>query len=70
MLIEEAVGAGARLDRACKTLGLSVRTLQRWVTVTSGDRSNPASCGHVKSGQSFQDAGRVTWSTSVLQVCL
>ncbi len=29
-LLEEAVASGARLDRACDTLGLTVRTLQRW----------------------------------------
>ncbi len=29
-LIDEAVGSGARLDRACDTLGLTVRTVQRW----------------------------------------
>lgn len=29
-LIEEAVGAGARLAQACAMLGLSVRTVQRW----------------------------------------
>lgn len=30
MLIEEAVRAGARQQRACEELGLSARTLQRW----------------------------------------
>jgi transposase InsO family protein len=30
-LIKEAVGAGARLAPACELLGLSVRTLQRWI---------------------------------------
>jgi hypothetical protein len=29
-LIDEAVAAGARRARACKLLGLSVRTVQRW----------------------------------------
>jgi transposase InsO family protein len=29
-LVEEAVGAGARLERACEVVGVSVRTLQRW----------------------------------------
>jgi transposase InsO family protein len=29
-LIEEACAAGARLEKACEVLGLSVRTLQRW----------------------------------------
>lgn len=29
-LINEAVAAGARQERACKELGLEVRTLQRW----------------------------------------
>jgi len=29
-LIDEAVESGARLDRACDTLGLTTRTIQRW----------------------------------------
>jgi len=29
-LIDEAVRAGARLERACEVVGISVRTLQRW----------------------------------------
>ena len=29
-LIDEAVGAGARLSAACRILGVSVRTIQRW----------------------------------------
>ena len=29
-LIGEAVESGARLDRACETLGLTARTVQRW----------------------------------------
>ena len=29
-LLDEAVAAGARLDRACQLLGLRVRTVQRW----------------------------------------
>jgi transposase InsO family protein len=30
-LVDEAVRAGARLERACQVVGLSARTLQRWV---------------------------------------
>lgn len=41
MLIEEAVGAGARHHCACKTLGLTARTLQRWVTSDSDGRHGP-----------------------------
>ena len=29
-LVAEAVAAGARRQRACQLLGLSVRTLERW----------------------------------------
>ena len=29
--IDEAVTAGARKKKACEVLGLSIRTLQRWV---------------------------------------
>ena len=29
-LIDEAVRRGARLERACEVVGISVRTLQRW----------------------------------------
>ena len=41
MLIEEAVCTGARLFRACATLCLSVRTLQRWVTSETDGRHGP-----------------------------
>ncbi len=41
MLIEEAVGSGARLHRACETVGLSNRTLQRWVTLDTDGRHGP-----------------------------
>lgn len=41
MLIEEAVGSGARHHCACKTLGLNVRTLQRWVTSEPDGRHGP-----------------------------
>lgn len=41
MLIEEAVCNGARLHRACATMCLSVRTLQRWVTVDTDGRHGP-----------------------------
>jgi transposase InsO family protein len=37
MLVEEAVAHGARFSRACEVLGLTARTLQRWVT-SDGDR--------------------------------
>src|SRR5690606_16238042 len=30
LLIDQAVGAGARQARACEVIGLSSRTLQRW----------------------------------------
>lgn len=29
-LIDEAVGSGARLSAACRILGVSVRTIERW----------------------------------------
>jgi putative transposase len=41
MLVEEAVGAGARQRCACKTLGLTSRTLQRWVTSEPDGRHGP-----------------------------
>lgn len=41
MLIEEAVCTGARLHRACQTVSLSVRTLQRWVTSDTDGRHGP-----------------------------
>lgn len=37
-LINEAHNAGARLDHACKTLGLSLRTIQRWRQNDCGDQ--------------------------------
>jgi putative transposase len=41
MLIEEAVCTGARHYHACKTIGLSIRTLQRWVTLETDGRHGP-----------------------------
>lgn len=41
MLVEEAVASGARLGCACKVLGLSARTLQRWVTAEDDGRHGP-----------------------------
>ena len=41
MLVEEAVASGARLEAACDVIGLSVRTLQRWVTSAEDGRRGP-----------------------------
>jgi transposase InsO family protein len=41
LLVEEAVANGARLSRACEAIGLSTRTLQRWVTRTDDGRCGP-----------------------------
>lgn len=41
MLVEEAVANGARLSCACELLGLSARTLQRWVTTADDGRHGP-----------------------------
>lgn len=37
-LIDQAVATGARLERACAMLGISLRTLQRWRTRTEDGR--------------------------------
>jgi putative transposase len=37
-LVEQAVSAGARRDKACETLGLRARTLARWRTGSGKDR--------------------------------
>jgi transposase InsO family protein len=44
-LIDEAVAAGARLEAACRELGLSVRTVQRWRASGVGEdrRAGPRS---------------------------
>ena len=36
-LVDEAVGAGAGLEVACETLGISARTVQRWQTQGGGE---------------------------------
>jgi putative transposase len=41
MLVEEAVANGAGYENACDVLGLSVRTLQRWVTDDEDHRRGP-----------------------------
>ena len=48
--LDEAVRAGARLERACATLGLTVRTVQRWRARGGGDdrRHGPSSAPHNK----------------------
>ena len=35
--IDEAVAAGAQAEKACETVGLSVRTVQRWKHAPDGD---------------------------------
>ncbi|MGR5542531.1 helix-turn-helix domain-containing protein, partial [Vibrio campbellii] len=35
-LIEEAVSKGARKSQACEVIGISIRTLQRWVDSDTG----------------------------------
>lgn len=49
-LLDEAVAAGARLERACDLLGLTVRTVQRWRAEGGGEdkRRGPASVPHNK----------------------
>jgi transposase InsO family protein len=44
-LIEEAVSSGARLSAACRLVGLSARTVQRWKSRPDGDdlRKGPSS---------------------------
>lgn len=41
MLVEEAVANGARLEAACNVLGLSARTIQRWVDDDVDGRCGP-----------------------------
>jgi putative transposase len=41
MLVEEAVASGASLAAACVVLGLTARTLQRWVTSADDGRHGP-----------------------------
>jgi putative transposase len=52
-LIDEAVAAGARLERACELLGLTIRTVQRWRADGGGEdkRRGPASTPHNKLSQ-------------------
>lgn len=39
----EAVEAGARLEKACATLGLTARTVWRWIA--AGGNDGPSSAG-------------------------
>lgn len=41
MLVEEAVAAGARFAKACDAIGLSARTVQRWVHKPADGRRGP-----------------------------
>jgi putative transposase len=41
MLVEEAVSRGARFASACEVIGLSARTVQRWVTRPTDGRRGP-----------------------------
>ncbi|WP_409014907.1 IS3 family transposase [Archangium sp.] len=43
-IIDEAAAAGARLSIACRLIGLSVRTLQRWRKPDSASDGRPTAC--------------------------
>lgn len=45
-LIDEAIAAGARLDKACDVLGLSARTIERWRHEDDGGRDRRAGPQH------------------------
>ena len=58
------------MELARKDPGLRLRSLAHVLDehLPSGDRSKPASCGRVKTGQLLQDRVPVTRDRSVLQV--
>ena len=49
-LLDQAVAAGARLERACELLGITARTVQRWRAENGGEdkRRGPTSTPHNK----------------------
>ncbi len=52
-LINEAVKSGARKAIACDAVGISIRTLQRWISspLRSDKRVGPKSCKHALNEQ-------------------
>jgi putative transposase len=50
-LIDEAVSAGARLEKACDVLGLSERTVERWRQEDDGGRDRRAGPHHAPAHQ-------------------
>ena len=56
-MLDAAMAAGARLERACSILGVSVRTVQRWRAMDGGEdrRHGPKSTPHNKLTQSEEE---------------
>ena len=50
-LIDEAVAAGARLEKACEVLGLSGRTVERWRVEDDGGRDGREMSGEPAGGE-------------------
>lgn len=57
-LIDEATISGARVERACAVLGMSMRTLERWRLCDAGEdqRHGPAVVDHALTAQEQQHA--------------
>ena len=67
-LLDEAVGAGARLEKACGVLGLSVRTVTRWRT-EGGEVDRRAATGSApmhKLTAEERDARQATVATTTM----
>jgi putative transposase len=56
MLVEEACAAGARLQPACRCLGLSLRTLQRWRSAAGITADARAAAGAARTPANRLDA--------------
>ena len=64
-LVEEAVAAGARRDKACETVGLCARTLLRWRTDDGGrDGRNDAGASPAHKLTAAEEARIVAYATS------
>ena len=69
-LVDEAVGAGARLRSACHELGLSVRTIQRWREPDGGeDRRHGSEFHAARLTQHFRMRRRFTLRVEHVLIC-
>lgn len=59
-LILEATVAGARKEKCCEVLGISLRTVQRWERCSADRRKGPAHCHHKLTDEEKEEIIRIS----------